>query len=233
MKLEDIAVATITWARTAHEEAVLVAALNALARAGLPVAVADRDGSEPFRHCLRNLPGFHLCATSATGLVPQVQASMAAADGFSRRFILYVEPDKEFFFTHRLHDFLRSVPSDDTLGVAIASRSADSLATFPPMQRYTERVMNELCAGIIGRDGDYWYGPFVLTRKLLPHIARLDRGVGWGWRHAAFAAAARDGLEVVHVIGDYPCPSTQRDEDGEERTHRMRQLSQNILGLIS
>jgi hypothetical protein len=39
-------------------------------------------------------------------------------------------------------------------------------------------------------------------------------------------------LRVVQLTDDYPCPPDQRHEDDRERTHRLRQLSQNILGLI-
>jgi hypothetical protein len=35
------------------------------------------------------------------------------------------------------------------------------------------------------------------------------------------------------VTGDYPCPPDQRVEDDAERTHRLRQLGENILGLIA
>ena len=57
--------------------------------------------------------------------------------------------------------------------------------------------------------------------------------LGWGWRHAVFHAAHRGGLRVEHVIDDYPCPPDQRVEDDAERTHRLRQLSDNIRGLIT
>ena len=233
MKHSDVAVATITWARTSNQESELLASLNALARVGLPVAVANRGDSDGFEDRLRELPGFQVCQPSSPGLVAQVQASVAAAARFDRRFILYVEPDKTFFFERRMRPFLDAVPDRDTLGVAIASRTATSFATFPPMQRFAERVINRLCADLIGVAGDYSYGPFLLHRALLPIVAAMPPSLGWGWRHAAFLAAQRERLEVLHVTGSYPCPPDQRQEDAAERAHRMRQLSENILGLVS
>jgi hypothetical protein len=46
-------------------------------------------------------------------------------------------------------------------------------------------------------------------------------------------AAHRAGLHIVHVVEDYPCPPDQRREEEAERIHRMRQLIQNILGMIA
>jgi hypothetical protein len=100
------------------------------------------------------------------------------------------------------------------------------------MQRYTEGVINRLCAEMLGVAGDYSYGPFLMARALVPRVERLEGSLGWGWRHRIFLACHRERLRIVHVKGDYPCPEDQRVESDEERTHRMRQLSQNILGLI-
>jgi hypothetical protein len=71
-----------------------------------------------------------------------------------------------------------------------------------------------------------------MNRTLLPALTGLPEGMGWGWRPYAFAQAARRGLRVLHLVDDHPCPTDQRAEDDDERTHRLRQLSQNILGLI-
>ena len=60
----------------------------------------------------------------------------------------------------------------------------------------------------------------------------LPARIGWGWRHYIFAAAAQLGFRIVAIAGDYPCPVDQRQEDVGERTHRMRQLSQNVDGLV-
>jgi hypothetical protein len=86
---------------------------------------------------------------------------------------------------------------------------------------------------MIGIRGDYSYGPFVMHRALVQHVSGLEGHLGWGWRHSTFLAASRSGQRVVPVYGDYPCPPDQCDEDDGERRHRLRQLSQNILGLVT
>jgi hypothetical protein len=227
-----VAVATITWARSAGEEALLVRSLALLADGGWPMAIADRRTSAAFTSRLEALPNALVAAASEPGLVRQVKASLDLAATFERPFILYVEPDKELFFGPQVTAFVQRAPDAGDVGVVLASRSDESFRTFPPMQRYTEGVVNHLCAEMIGREGDYSYGPFLINRALLPHVARVDDQVGWGWRHLAFRTAQRHGFSIHHVTGDYPCPPDQRVEGDAERMHRMRQLSENILGLI-
>ena len=233
MNGERVGVATITWARTDAEETLLRRSLERLAALGMPVAIGDAGTRPSFSAFLERLPGVTVSVPAARGLVPQVQASLAIASAFDKAFTLYVESDKELFFAGPITDFLRRAPDGPDVGAVIASRSDRSLATFPPMQRYTEGVINHLCAERLGADGDYSYGPFLIARRLLPEVSALDPTLGWGWRHAAFATTARSGLRVALATGDYCCPPDQRVEDEAERVHRMRQLSENIRGLLA
>jgi hypothetical protein len=232
MDTNRVAVATITWARSAAEEALLRRSLTLLAGAGMPVAIADTGTNVAFTAFLGTVPRVSVTVPNEQGLVAQAQASIAIAAKACRPFILYTEPDKAFFFEHRLRDFLRRVPDGADVGVALAARSAESFRSFPPMQRYAEGVINHLCGELVEAAGDYSYGPFVMNRALLPDVAALEPRLGWGWRHATFLAAHRTGLRVLHITSDHPCPEDQRSEDSGERLHRLRQLSQNILGLL-
>jgi len=230
--MSEVAIATMTWVRTQKEEALLRRTLTSLARCGLPVAVADSGTSRDFLHFLERSPQFAVTVPVDTGLVAQIKASVGTAAATGSRFILYTEPDKEGFFERRLVDFLDAASDHADAGVIIASRSPESLLTFPRMQRYTEGVINHLCGELIGVPCDYSYGPFLLNTTLVPFVEALEPALGWGWRHFIFRMAHRQGHRVVPLIGDYPCPDDQRTEDAEERAHRVRQLSQNLLGLI-
>ena len=230
--MHQVAVATITWARSEEEETLLRRSLELLAGSGLPVAVADTGASPTFAAFLDRLPGVSVITTAGQGLVGQIQASLIRAATFGKPFLLYAEADKELFFERGVHEFLRRAPAGSDIGVVVASRSDDSFRTFPPTQRYTEGVINQLCGELTGTAGDYSYGPFVMNACLLPHVTRLEHRLGWGWRHFMFLTAHHQGLQVVHIRGDYPCPVAQRVEGAAERGHRLRQLSQNILGLV-
>ena len=232
----QLAVATITSARTPAEDDRLRRSLARLAQAQLPVAVADAGTNRDFAGFLTRLANFQVRTPLARGLVAQVIASMDLAARFDTPHILYTEPDKELFFERGLGDFVRGAMAHaegPEVGVVLASRSAESFATYPPMQRYTEGIINDLCGQLLGCPGDYSYGPFVVSRALLPPLRSLRHDLGWGWRHFAFRAAHVLGLRVVHVTGDHPCPPDQRVEDDAERAHRLRQLSENIQGLIA
>lgn len=230
MTPSDVAVATITWVRSRGEERLIRRSLRRLAGAGLPVAVADRRSSPQFARFLRGLR--HVRATDADGgLLAQVQAALRAAAQLGTPFILYTEPDKERFFAKGLTDFVRRAPDASATGVVLASRSRAAFATFPPMQRYVEGVVNHLSGTVIGVDGDYTYGPFLMNRCLVPDVCAISEDLRWGWRLFACAAARRRGLRVHHHRGDYACPPDQRRESAGDRMHRLRQLSENVNAL--
>jgi hypothetical protein len=224
-----VAIATITWARSAEEDRRLRQSLTRLLAAGLPIAVADTGRTPSFIRFLRRHPGFTVTQEGG-GLVAQVEASLRIARAFGSRFVLYTEPDKELFF-ERLDGFLEEAVRVG--GLTIAARSRRSFRTYPGSQRYTEQVINDLCGESLGREGDYSYGPFVFPRSLLRHLLPLPPDIGWGWRHYAFRQAHRRGLDIRHTASDYPCPPDQRVDDESERVHRLRQLSQNIQGLLA
>ena len=230
--MSQVTAATMTWVRTPKEESLLRRTLASLAGCGLPVAVADSGTHRDFLYFLERFPHFSVTVPADAGLVAQIKASIRTAAIRGSRYLLYTEPDKQFFFERRLKDFLEAASDHPEAGVILASRSHESLLTFPPMQRYTEGVINHLCGELLGVRCDYSYGPFFLNRTLVPSVEALEPTLGWGWRHCIFRTAHRQGLRVVPVIGDYPCPDDQRSEDDDERAHRMRQLSENVLGLI-
>jgi hypothetical protein len=232
MDARDVAVATMTLVRSPEEDAALRRSLTSLAGSGLPIIVADAGTDRTFLQFLESLPGVQVRVPDERGLVAQITASLGVASTLGTRFVLYTEPDKELFFERHLREFLCAASDTSDIGVVLAARSSESFGTFPSMQKYTEGVINSLCAELIGTSGDYSYGPFLMNRSLLPFVGRLPPHLGWGWRHAIFRTAHRQGLRVVLQIGEYLCPKEQRTEDEAERAHRMRQLSQNVLGLI-
>jgi hypothetical protein len=226
---DRVCVATITWARDESEESLLRRSLLELARRGLPIVVADKGARATFTEFLTSHREFIAAPAGHASLVGQVQASLAAAAQTGADLILYTESDKELFFQAGLETFLQAADLGPDTGVVLAARSDESFATFPKLQRFTERTINELCAEATGVPGDYSFGPFIMNRQLASLAGGLRPEVGWGWRHFLFAAAPRRGYTVRLVSGHHPCPPDQMEE---ERIHRLRQLSQNIDGLV-
>lgn len=232
MDYSEVAVATMTWARDAAEERRLRESLPLLAGLGVPVFVTDGGSGEAFTRFLSTLPGFSVCEPAGRGPWAQAGRSLRAAHESGRGFILYTESDKSEFFRAGLREFVSGAPGGDDVGAVLASRSPESFATFPEFQRRTEGALNRCCAEVVGRHFDFCYGPFLLNRRLVPHLDAAPRDLGWGWRTYAFGLARGLGHRVESVAADLPCPPDQREDDPRERLYRMRQLAQGIDGLL-
>jgi hypothetical protein len=228
----NISIVTMTLSRTAGEERVLRDALQRLAAVGLNVAVADGGSPASFVDFLATEPRFTVVRPAARGLLAQVKAALETAAAWRTPYILYTEPDKAEFFSNHLMSFVRDSVSDGETAVAIAARSRAAFETYPPFQQYCESVINRLCKECIGVAGDYTYGPFVMRREFADVLTPLARDLGWGWRPYLFCAAQRHGGAVRHVTRDFPGPD---EADGEDtvRMYRIRQLNQNVDGLLA
>jgi hypothetical protein len=227
--MDNVCIATISWARNEGEEKTLSESLTRLAGVGLPVYVTDGGSSERFRKLLDGLP--NLTVLKAKGLWTQAKSSIRAAEKSGADFILYTEPDKLEFFSNHLSTLLQQ-PVGDSTGVLLASRSSQGYSTFPSFQQMTETAINQCCREVIGKDIDYCYGPFLFNTKLISYLEALDDNCGWGWRPFVFAIAHRLGLKVEAFEGDFYCPVDQRRDDEGDRIYRMKQLTQNINALV-
>ncbi len=230
--VSDVAVATMTLVRGPEEDRLIRASLARLAAFSWPIALCDGGSPHEFLEFVRELPGMSVVDREAAGLVGQVKASLHAAARAERRFVLYTEPDKLAFFDDHLGDFLERAASHEQIGAVLAARSDAAFTTFPLVQQFTETTFNRACGESLGIAGDYTYGPFLLSAALVEHVDAASNDFGWGWRPYLFAVAHRSGRSLTHVVGDYRCPAEQRLDEEGERIHRMRQLAQNINGLV-
>ena len=230
MRKEDVVVATIALARTAGEEALLRASLEQLSQAGMPVYITDGGSANHFVSYLQKLPQFTVF--SHKGLWPQAKKSITEAAKTGAKCILYTEPDKLSFFAHHLPEVVANCPDGPDFGVYLSSRSSKGFGSFPPFQQMTESTINHCCREVIGTETDYCYGPFLFNTYLIPTLEPLPENIGWGWRPFLFAMAKQRGLTVDAFVGDFSCPPDQREEDASERIYRMKQMAQNIDGLV-
>ena len=232
MNNTNVSIATITWARDEGEENLLRESLEKLAKLPITVFITDGGSRPDFLDFLRGFPNFVLVENKGRGLWPQAKNSLLEAYASGVEFIFYTEPDKRDFFHNTLPGIMEQFERDEKSGIMIMTRSVKSFATFPSFQRMTETTINNCCAEIIGNPLDYTYGPFIMNRKLIPHLERLKDDIGWGWRPYSFCVAHRLGFSIRAFEGDFYCPVDQQQDDPTERIYRMRQLNQNIEGIV-
>lgn len=232
MDKKDISISTMTWARDSREERLLIESLTHLAMLEIPVFICDGGSNDDFISFLQSFPHFTLVPKKAAGVWWQVKASLEAAYASGSRYILYTEPDKLEFFQHALAGFLNEARLNEKSGIFLASRSQEAFGTFPAFQKTTETAINNCCTEIIGRQLDYTYGPFLLSRMLVPYLDNVQADIGWGWRQYTFGIAKRLGYQVTDTVGYFPCQVAERQDNPAERIYRMRQLSQSIDGLV-
>ena len=230
METKDVCVATISLARNEKEEKALRDSLEQLAVLNTPVYITDGGSTKSFLRFLQSIPQFTLF--EAKGLWPQAKMSITEAKKTGANFIFYTEPDKKEFLSKYAKRMLEEIIADERTGVVIASRSANGFATFPLFQQMTETTINNCCKEVIGKEIDYCYGPFFFNSKLIPFLEKLNNDIGWGWRPFLFAAAHRLGWKIESHEGDFNCPLEQRENEANERIYRMKQLTQNISGII-
>ena len=226
--MNDVSVATISWARNEQEEKVLETSLRFLADSGLPVYITDGGSSARFIEFLQSFSNFTVL--HAKGLWPQAKTSITSA-AKETEFVLYMEPDKQDFFSTYLSKMLQH-KWDESTGVILASRSEKGFSTFPVFQQMTENTINQCCKEIIGKNIDYCYGPFLFNSRLMSFMDSIKDDCGWGWRPYLFAIAHRLSLNIHSYQDDFNCPPDQRIDNEAERIYRMKQLTQNLNGLI-
>jgi hypothetical protein len=224
-------VATVTRARNDQEEAVLRESLSTLSALSLPVIASDGGSPDRFLEFVAHLPRVEMGRNDdVPGLVGQARRSLRRAASSGARLVAYTEPDKTAFFARGLVPFLAAAEHSGA-DLVLASRTAESFATYPAMQQLTEGLLNVICGRETGLSGDYSYGPFAVVPALIPLLEELPAGVGWGWRPFLFLRAHLSGYRIAVIPGEFPCPDDQRADDVSERRHRVRQLAQNLAGV--
>ena len=230
MNKKDISIVTMTRAKP-DDYKLHQAALRELAAHGLPTVITDGGSGEEFLSYLNSFPNFMVQRVEQAGAFLQIKTSFDIAQQFATPYVLYTEPDKQFFFQRRLAEFIERASVHNTTGIIIPARTAESFTSYPESQRFTETFTNQLCGRIVGKNGDFSYGPLLIHRTLIPYLSLLEVKIGWGWRPFLFGVARRLRLEISQIELDLPCPIEQRADGESELFHRMRQLQQNVRGL--
>lgn len=230
--ITNFTIATITWARTAEEENLLRNSLSELAKFQIPTFITDGGSPTAFINFLKTFPNFTVLQTEQKGLWGQAKNSLIEAQRSGSEFILYSEPDKLIFFQQHLKNMIEEISVNENDGIVLASRSAPGFSSYPAFQQMTETTINNCCTQIIGKARDYTYGPFFLNNRLVQYVHLIKEEIGWGWRPFLFGVASRLGLTITFYEDDFPCAPDQQNDDAKERLYRMRQLEQNLRGIL-
>jgi len=232
MEKPKIAVATIIWARDPQEEIVIKKSMELLTSQGIDVIAADGGSAPEFLMHLSSFANLSLEKFNSPGIFTQTLWSLKTASEYKPEYILYTESDKNSFFEQHLDELITSVVLNQKIDLIIPSRSLRSFNTFPENQRKTEGIINQLTGIILGKQGDYLYGPLLFRVELIELLAELNIDVGWGWRMYFICQAISKGYTVEHIELDLPCPLNQREESPEDVNYRTLQMLQNLEGIL-
>jgi hypothetical protein len=230
--MNQVCIATICWARTKEEEQLLRPSLLQLSSLDIPIFITDGGSNAAFVDYIKSLPNMHVLDAPEKGLWAQAKHSLLAAKQHGSNFILYTEPDKLIFFRDHLQTLLQHFSFNESIGIHLAARTTSAFHTFPAFQQMTETTINNCCTEVTASKFDYTYGPFLLNKRLLDYIDVLPADIGWGWRPFMFCMARRSGLHVTETAGEFGCPTDQQQDDENEKIYRMKQLEQNIRGIV-
>lgn len=232
MNKKNISIATITLARDEPEENLLRESLKQLAELQIPVVITDGGSPTRFLDFLHSFTHFTVWQATTKGVWAQAKSSLDKAYQSGSDFIFYTEPDKLAFFRANLATMLEQLQAHEKTGIIMAARSQTGFASFPSFQQMTETAINQCCKEIAGKPFDYTYGPFLLNRQLVPYLNLIQEDIGWGWRPFCFGIASRLGYTLEAYTADFFCPPEQRADHAKERLYRMRQLKENIQGIL-
>ncbi len=229
--IPNSAIATMTLARNAEESDLLIKGIEALSVFDMPVYVTDGGSTEEFTAKISSFKNIHVLPPK-TGLWSQIHQSLQTAFTSGVESILYTEPDKLDFFQKHLSGWLQKTTQYDPKGILMAGRTSEAFSSFPSFQQYTESTINRCCEEMIKESLDFVYGPFLLNKNIIPHLNNLPSEIGWGWRSYSFGIAKRLGYKVGEIQGEFNCPGDQRVETEKDRIYRMKQMVQNVEGLL-
>jgi hypothetical protein len=115
-------------------------------------------------------------------LLSQVKESLNTAAA-SFPYVFYTESNKLNFFSRHLLFFLdeaNKIIKQSHPGVIVASRSPESISTYPPFQKQTESITNLLLADFLEtKIQDYSYGPRVINSQLISFLNNIETDLGW------------------------------------------------------
>lgn len=166
-----------------------LATFRRLRKLGYPVVVVDNGSYPEWRAALAELAGQSgsridlrkeepdpRTGKSSMGAGRRQALSVATQYGDKDTLYFWMEPEKKGFvrFIKRLARFMRKLKAD----LLIPARR--NLKSYPIRQQHAEAVGNGEVSDLLGRDFDFWFGPFVMSRRALKHMLDYNGQNGYG-----------------------------------------------------
>lgn len=232
----EVAISTITLARSPAEEQRIINALEHLSQSGIQIVAVDGGSPDLFIQKLSRLASVDLIVSEKKGLFAQVSRSLKEA-AKKQPLIFYTESDKEAFFAGgQFQDFLAEAShllrDDPQTGLVVPSRSPTSFASYPAAQRRYESEINQKTAQLLkSPEVDLLYGPMLIDRDLVPMLNNCPDDIGWGWLTYLRLVAYKKGKQTKGIEMDLPCSLEDRQETEKESAYREEQYLQHLKAI--
>ena len=237
MKSKGFIFSTVTLARSPAEEEHILNSIRVISTFQIPIIILDGGSREEFLNKLKSIPNVFCMVKKKEGYFGQIKECLLQASKRGYPFIIYTESNKLDFFKQSLKEFINQsqkiIHSDPKTGVILASRDKNSLATFPPLQRMTEIMMNQLLSYFLQDDNqiDYTYGPRIINREVLPYLFNVKEDLGWGWISFILLVSKKLGKPIRSILVETPCPKEERIENASEEIIRLKKFQDNIFAI--
>jgi len=224
----DIAVATVSWIRTAKEAGLILKTIEALSQLELPVVIVD-GGSDPrYLQKIREMKNVVLL-TGGKGLTAQLIESQRLAAKLAKT-IFYLHTDKLDFALETAPKMIEYYRSLKHQGVLVPTRTPASMATYPIFQQKVEDFLNYFMSDYLGVTADYYAGPKIYPASLVSYLDQLQGEIGWGFEAYFYALAKR--LEMpFDFLSFYMNSPVDIDDKEETKKYRLKVTQWQIDGL--
>lgn len=195
--------------------------------AGYDVLALDAESEPTLLDGIRKT-GTHIVDQTGEGMgVARREAFAAAESNFpnSDTFI-WLEPEKATMIQH-LQAAARHIAS----GTDFVFFNRRSLESYPPEQAHAYALVRLAAQYILKLDLDFMFGPFAMSRAMIPHFVNYDGKYGdkWDSIHIPKLRAIRGGVSYKVMEIDYTHPREQTVVETGDMDLFMKRIEQAHL----
>ena len=228
MKKSPIVITTISLIRTKEEEKVVIEAVKALSKLGVPIIISDGGSTNRQKEAIRKLPNITLYEVKGhtNQLVNSFQKGAEIADA-----LFYLHTDKLDFVQKHASNAIKYYLNCPKNTMLVIARDKPSLKAYPKYQQETEKFLNFMISDYIGIKADYYYGPKIIPSKLVSYLSQLNKDIKWGIEAFFYTIHYRLSLPLDFYKVDIKPPKEILDSFAFQK-YRLNLIKWQIDGLI-